>query len=234
MEKSVTLGIIRSISSYTPFNCDGSCFLFEQVRLKEQEMKFRFVDGRDDTARERIFCENLAELVVLLNSRRISLLVIDLCEKGNHFTRTINDLRRAAGQNALIFMILSERSGNKTEITCELDGVLQGPFTYRKLFDAVSIVRKGYLYNSSVSNEKETVPADKTVNSDLTDREKEIVRQCALGKSAEEIANELYLSAHTVYTHRRNIYKKLGLSNVKELICFAYQSGMHDLHALQV
>ena len=53
---------------------------------------------------------------------------------------------------------------------------------------------------------------------DLTDREMELVTQLGKGLSSEEIAKVLYLSRHTIDTHRRNIYHKTGTRNVVELL----------------
>ncbi len=53
---------------------------------------------------------------------------------------------------------------------------------------------------------------------DLTERELEIVELIVEGKSKKEIAHHLHLSEHTVKTHSRNIYKKLGIRKVSELV----------------
>jgi DNA-binding CsgD family transcriptional regulator len=50
----------------------------------------------------------------------------------------------------------------------------------------------------------------------LTKREREILREVAGGASNDEIARRLWLSPHTVRTHLRHIYKKLGVRNRTE------------------
>ena len=54
----------------------------------------------------------------------------------------------------------------------------------------------------------------------LTKREKEVLTQVALGKSASEIANTLYISVTTAETHRKNIKHKLNASTY-ELMQYA-------------
>jgi len=49
--------------------------------------------------------------------------------------------------------------------------------------------------------------------SSLTAREKEILIGIAAGNSNDEIANDLFISPHTVKTHIYNIYKKINISN---------------------
>ncbi|MEM9823512.1 MAG: response regulator transcription factor [Bacteroidota bacterium] len=65
-----------------------------------------------------------------------------------------------------------------------------------------------------------------TASSLLTDRQIEIVRMVANGKIAKEIASELNLSTHTVYTHRKNIMKKLNINSASELVIYAVKNGM--------
>lgn len=62
----------------------------------------------------------------------------------------------------------------------------------------------------------------------LTDRQREVLVQIAGGKTLAEIAQILYLSPHTVQTHRDNIMKKLDLHNKAELIKYAIRKGLID------
>lgn len=55
----------------------------------------------------------------------------------------------------------------------------------------------------------------------LSIREIEIIKEVCLGHSAEKIAETLFLSSHTIEKHKKNIYKKTGFINNKELIEFA-------------
>lgn len=63
----------------------------------------------------------------------------------------------------------------------------------------------------------------------LTPREQEIVQRIALGKMAKEISYELNISVHTIYTHRKNIMKKLQISSPVELITYAINTGIVKL-----
>ena len=61
---------------------------------------------------------------------------------------------------------------------------------------------------------------------DITSREFEILRNIALGKSSQQISNELFISRHTVDTHRRNLLKKLNCNTSVELTRIAFQNGL--------
>lgn len=56
---------------------------------------------------------------------------------------------------------------------------------------------------------------------DLSPREKTILRLVSLGYTNKHIAEELFLSAHTVITHRKNISNKLGIKSVSALTVYA-------------
>ena len=58
----------------------------------------------------------------------------------------------------------------------------------------------------------------------LTRREIEIIRSIAQGLSSVQIATQLNVSSHTVETHRKNIFRKLNISNVAELVHFAHEN----------
>ena len=51
----------------------------------------------------------------------------------------------------------------------------------------------------------------------LTERQLEVARLAARGLTDREIADELGLSPHTVHTHLRNIFVRLGISSREEL-----------------
>ncbi|HUH20073.1 helix-turn-helix transcriptional regulator [Albibacterium sp.] len=55
----------------------------------------------------------------------------------------------------------------------------------------------------------------------LTKREKEIITLLTEGRSSQEIADTLFISRHTVSTHRKNITNKLNVDSFAELLKFA-------------
>lgn len=53
---------------------------------------------------------------------------------------------------------------------------------------------------------------------DLTERELEVLKQLAEGKNTSEIADELFISTHTVQSHRKNLLAKFGVHNTTTLL----------------
>lgn len=57
--------------------------------------------------------------------------------------------------------------------------------------------------------------------STLSDRETDILKYVALGLTNNEISEKLFISIHTVMTHRKNITRKLGIKTVSGLTVYA-------------
>ncbi|NAS25023.1 response regulator [Herbidospora sp. NEAU-GS84] len=60
----------------------------------------------------------------------------------------------------------------------------------------------------------------------LTDRELDVVRLVARGKTNQEVAAELFVSLSTVKTHMASVQTKLGLRNRVEVAAWAWESGV--------
>ncbi|RLD58782.1 MAG: hypothetical protein DRJ05_07470 [Bacteroidetes bacterium] len=55
-------------------------------------------------------------------------------------------------------------------------------------------------------------------NFEISEREEELIAYLSKGLSSEEVAAEMFLSRHTVDSHRRNIHAKTGTRNTVELL----------------
>jgi len=69
----------------------------------------------------------------------------------------------------------------------------------------------------------------KEENTELSEREKDVVKQIALGKTNKEIADLLFISTHTVITHRKNITRKLGIKTVSGITVYAILNKIIDI-----
>ncbi|WP_282038228.1 response regulator transcription factor [Saccharicrinis aurantiacus] len=90
--------------------------------------------------------------------------------------------------------------------------------TQISIFDSKSTLlnKLGEIIKSiDIHNEQETA------SEELSDREKDVLREIALGKTNKEIATNLYISTHTVISHRKNITRKLGIKTVSGLTVYS-------------
>jgi DNA-binding NarL/FixJ family response regulator len=66
-------------------------------------------------------------------------------------------------------------------------------------------------------------------NNELSQRETEILALVARGYANKEIADQLFISTHTVISHRKNITEKLGIKTISGLTVYAMINGIIDL-----
>nr|WP_302829161.1 response regulator transcription factor [uncultured Bacteroides sp.] len=79
-------------------------------------------------------------------------------------------------------------------------------------------------------NNSASSPTHPAIKDDLlTPAERSILKEIALGKTTKEIAAERNLSFHTVNSHRKNIFRKLGVNNAHEATKYAMKAGIVEL-----
>jgi len=154
------------------------------------------------------------------------LLILDLNLPGITGIDLLAEIRKEhTDLPVLILTMHSDPFLVKKVIELGANGYILKDFGEDELINALEVVITGGFYQSpEVERLAEKNNDIHTLH--LTDREKEIIRFSANGMSSNEMAEKLFLSPHTVNTHRRNIYKKLGINNIKELIKFAYNEGL--------
>ena len=67
-------------------------------------------------------------------------------------------------------------------------------------------------------------------NSELSNRERDVVKEIALGLTNQGIADKLFLSVHTIVTHRKNITKKLGIKTTSGLTVYAIINNLIEIN----
>jgi DNA-binding NarL/FixJ family response regulator len=101
-----------------------------------------------------------------------------------------------------------------------------------ELVKAIRKVVSGGRYVSSFLAEKLALEigadSNKLPHETLSDREFQVLRMIAAGKSVAEIAAELYLSPKTVSTYRARLLQKMNLGTNAELIHYAIQNHLID------
>jgi DNA-binding NarL/FixJ family response regulator len=133
----------------------------------------------------------------------------------------------------LILTMYKDENYLAEAVSAGADGYLVKEDADIELCDAIETIRNGRHYITSVLSGAVTdsfVRMSRAENlrasdKDLTQREMEILKLIADGKSGKEIADRLYISARTVGNHRANIMKKLGVKKNTELVRFAIQKG---------
>jgi DNA-binding NarL/FixJ family response regulator len=170
------------------------------------------------------------ELIKVLKAEKISLLIIDHSLVD---ISSISDLREIrTGFPDLKILVLSN-SISKYDLhelnSAGINDIILKTADREELFEAIDSALKGRKYYSNELldllfevNEKKN-KSDETVP--LTVSELEIVRLISEGLTTKEIATRKFISFHTVISHRKNIFRKLGVTSVSELIMFSIKAG---------
>ena len=93
---------------------------------------------------------------------------------------------------------------------------------------AISTAIVGQRYICQRVTEQLLKPEKKEEKIKLTATETDILKDIALGMTTKEIAEKRFSSFHTINTHRKNIFRKLGVNNVDEATKYALRAGLVD------
>ena len=90
---------------------------------------------------------------------------------------------------------------------------------------SLSVARKAFeLLSKSMPSTIKTDDAESSLDSLLSDREKEILQYTIKGFSPKQIAETLYFSIFTVRKHIANIYEKLHVNTNSQIMTLAYKN----------
>jgi DNA-binding NarL/FixJ family response regulator len=172
-----------------------------------------------------------SELLKALKHRNISLLIIDhsLVE-----IASINDLKEIKSSFPGLKVLVFTNNVSKSELQelnyAGIHDIILKTVDREELFDAIDSALKGKKYYSGELLDM-LLEVDQKKNSieetgQLTISEIEIVRLISEGLTTKEIALRKFISFHTVISHRKNIFRKLGVTSISELIMYSIKAGL--------
>jgi DNA-binding NarL/FixJ family response regulator len=157
--------------------------------------------------------------------------VLDVNLPGRSGLELLSDLKRERPEvPVLILTVHSEEQYAVRALKSGASGFLTKESAPEKLVDAVRCISSGRRFitaevadklASSVARSGEGPPHDA-----LSDREFQILKMIASGKTVSEIGRELSLSVKTISTHRTRILKKMSLKTNSELTHYAIRNGL--------
>ena len=170
---------------------------------------------------------NEAECNNIIEDKKCSLLIVLNVEGSIKKDLCLNIKRK----NDTVKILLITETNNMSISEYKVDGILTSDCDEEEIKDAItSIVNGKTVYCNKVLNEmlnEETSHRDNDCDPTiLSKREKEIIILVSRGLKSNDIADKLFISHHTVATHRKNIMRKLAVSNVSGLINYAIKSGL--------
>ena len=182
-------------------------------------------------------CGNGHELLEFLEQRNVDVVLLDLNMPGMGGLEALPIIKELYPRTRVIVVTMYEDAKFIKDVLNKHRGdayfLKTNPFD--ELIDAIESVLKGDVFICSglkvfpkgiLENGNKQFEDEFQLRHRLTPRETQILQMISSAKSNKEIADELYISDQTVMVHRKNIMRKLNLSNTAGLIKFALD---HDL-----
>lgn len=121
----------------------------------------------------------------------------------------------------IAFTMFDQSEIIKKMITAGASGYILKNSPLKDVLQAIKDVYNGKHFFDANIEAKQITHNDNKTKGRLTQRQIEILKLIALGKTSIDIANELFIGIHTVNTHRKNMIRILGLKGKNELIRYA-------------
>ena len=167
--------------------------------------------------------DRASDLLPALEQRRCDVLLLDLQMERN----ALADIEALARRVAIVVVTASERTEDAlAAIRAGARGVVFKRFAIETLMTAVRAIAEGQVWIPPALQAAVAAGLRGPTAGSLTRREREIVRQVALGLRNAEVGRELRISELTVKTHINNIFQKLGIRDRVELALYAIRNGI--------
>ena len=159
--------------------------------------------------------------------------ILDISMPGKSGLDILDDLHRLRPKLPVLLLSMHpEEQYARRALKSGAAGYLTKESVPEELKEAVRRVRAGGRYVSAALAEKLAFDlrreADTPVHELLSDREFQVLRMIASGRTVKQIADEIALSVKTVSTYRARILLKTGMKTTAELIRYALQSQLVD------
>lgn len=179
---------------------------------------------------------NGSDLTGLVKSFSPDVVVVDFLSEG--FDIDVVRLVKASRPATRVLAITAQQSGHTlvNALKAGVDSYIKKDCDLGEVEDAIRETSNGGTFfcgqilerirrESIDVNELESLP----ISCDpihLSERETEVLELIAEGLTNGQVAEKLFLSAHTVTTHRKNIMSKLGVNNTAAIVMYAVKTGL--------
>lgn len=177
--------------------------------------------------------ESARDVFELLKKEQIDVLVLDISLPGKSGLEILKDVKQ--DRPDLPVLILSMHPEDRFAVRALKAGAAGYVTKDSAVTDLIKAIRKvvqGRKYVSASLAEKLVFElesgTDKPLHESLSDREYQVMRMIAGGKTIKEISSELFLSPSTVNTYRTRILEKMNMKTDAEIIRYAVENQLID------
>jgi two-component system, NarL family, invasion response regulator UvrY len=159
------------------------------------------------------------------------IVILDISMPGLNGIETLKEIKKTKPKlPVLVLTVHSEDQFALRSIKSGASGYLTKDAAPAELIKALNKILNGGKYiNEQIAEllaDDFERDSNKPLHENLSDREYEVMRLIASGKTAKQIANELALSIKTVSTYRARLLDKMGLKTNAELTRYAIQNNL--------
>lgn len=174
---------------------------------------------------------NGIDMLALLGNQPIDILLTDVMMPGMTGIELAKEVRRLHPQVKIIALSMTgeAQTVNSMIENSDIAGYLLKQTNAAEMAMAIEKVYAGGIYfQESILKDLEQLDAQKKMvsNVHITNREKQLIGLIEKNYSNKEIAAAFNISLLTVETHRKNILRKTGASNVLSLVKWAYENNI--------
>ncbi len=186
---------------------------------------------------EKIICDNTnyrviakaesgRKLLQLLNSHKPHLIILDLNMPEMDGLETATFLKNKFPLIKILVISMYEEASIKNKLLAlNVEGYISKTTNATQLLTTINAIVNGEKVYSLITTQQGVISYNERdifrIKHKLTNREIEIITLIKEGKTSKDIGRELYLSEFTVETHRKNIFKKINVKSMGELIKWA-------------
>jgi two-component system, NarL family, invasion response regulator UvrY len=173
------------------------------------------------------------ETVEFVRRHHWDVVILDISMPGKSGLDILDDVKRLRPRTPVLLLTMHpEQQYARRALKAGAAGYLTKDSVPDELKIAIKKIIAGGRYVSATLAEKLAVDlrrgADVPLHELLSDREFQVLRMLASGKTVKEMAEELSLSVKTVSTYRGRILEKTGMKTNADLIRYALESQLVD------
>ncbi|PYU53572.1 MAG: DNA-binding response regulator [Acidobacteria bacterium] len=177
--------------------------------------------------------KSAVEAVESVRLQNWDIVILDISMPGKSGLDILDDLKRLRPKLPILLLSMHpEEQYARRALKAGASGYLTKESVPDELKLAVRKIVAGGRYVSATLAERLAYDlrsgVDAPVHELLSDREFQVLRMIASGKTVKQIADEIGLSVKTVSTYRARILEKTGLNTTAELIRYAFQAQLVD------
>jgi DNA-binding NarL/FixJ family response regulator len=174
--------------------------------------------------------ENREQWMEQVTQAQPDVLILDYPERQSDMNATLTEFIKSQASNILVVTNEIEKGHIQNLLSLGVKGIVTKRCSQTEIIHAIESVAKSNRFFCNSILEIVMAPHEGVGQNceptDLSKREFEVLELIAKGFRTADIAEKLFVSIHTINSHRKNILKKLKLKSPAQLIVYAIESKL--------